>query len=188
MPVPVPPHAKRVFQGIRHDIWQWDQTLYDGSATIFESMVRSDTVAIIPFLDAETVLLIQEEQPNRDKPFWDVPGGCIEGQDTVEETARRELEEETGYRGNAFQLLRTKRFEGMTRFEEHVVLAKGVRDEKTAHPDPGERIQVHPMPWKEAVVMCLRGELRRMEAMLAILAMEFDPDAKAIKEKFLKDL
>lgn len=184
----VPPHAKCMFQGVRHSIWQWEQTLFDGSTTTFEAMVREDTVAIIPFLDADTILLIKEEQPGREAPFFDVPGGCVDPGETAEDAARRELVEETGYRAERIRPFRTKRFLGMTRFEEHVVLATGLADGEGPHMDPGEKINLHPTAWKEAVAMCLRSDLRRLEAMLAILALEFDPDARKMKDDFLSGL
>ena len=185
MPVPVPQNAKRVFHGLKHDIWQWEQTLFDGSTTTFESMVREDTVSVIPFLDAQTVLLIYEEQPSQEHPFWEAPGGCVDPEENPEMTARRELLEETGYEAGSILPFRTKRFQGKTRFEEHVFLASRLSDTRKPHLDAGEKIQSHPTPWKEAVALCLRGELRSQTAMLAILAMEFDPEAKKLKEQFL---
>lgn len=187
MPVPPPPHAKQVYHGKRHAVWEWDQALYDGTHTTFSCIVREDTVAIIPFLDADTILLQQEEQPDRDAPFLDVPGGCVDPGELPEIAAKRELTEETQHTADTLQLFRTKKFSGMTRFEEHIFLAKQLTlHTGAAHSDAGERIVLKPTPWKEAVALSLQGALRRREAMLAILAMEFDPEARAIKEQFLK--
>ena len=185
MPVPPPPNATQVYKGVRHEIWEWDQELYDGSHATFACLVREDTVSIIPFLDAQTVLLIREEQPGRGEPFFDVPGGCIDKNETPTEAATRELAEETGYQAVGLQLFRESRFTGMSRFVESVFLAKHPTNGIPQHLDPGERITLVPTSWTDAVRMSLRGELRRRDVMLAILAMEFDPEARAIKERFL---
>jgi len=184
MPVPVPPNAKRIFKSQRHELWEWDQELYDGSHAVFSCAIRGDTVAVIPFLDKNTVLLIKESQPGRSVPFMDVPGGMIDSEERPEDTAKRELREETGYQASVLQF-RENAHLGMTRFVEYVYLAKNLTNGQAAHLDAGEKIELMPTPWKEAVAMSLRGELRRHEAMLAILAMEFDPEARALKERFL---
>jgi ADP-ribose pyrophosphatase len=176
-----------VYKNARHEVWEWDQELYDGSHKTFSCMVRQDTAAVIPFLDANTVLLLWEAQPDRIKPFWDVPGGCIESDEQDPSHAvQRELLEETGYRAQAVQHFRTTRFEGLSRFEEFVFLAKGLTDGGGPQREPGEKIELRPTAWDDAVKLALRGELRRQEVMLAILAMEFDPEARAIKQTFLQ--
>jgi 8-oxo-dGTP pyrophosphatase MutT (NUDIX family) len=186
MPVPPPPHAKCVYQNPRHQVWEWDQELYDGSHTLYSCIVREDTAAVIPFLDPDTVLLILESQPGRENPFWDVPGGCVESTERDPlVAAQRELLEETGYRAAVLQQVRTKRFEGMTRFEEFVFLAKGLTQAQEAHPEAGEKIELRPTPWKDVVALALQGGMRRPEVMLTILAMEFDPEMRAMKERFL---
>lgn len=186
MPVPVPPHAKLAYDGPRQKAWEWEQELFDGSRKTFSCITREDTVAVIAFLDSETILLQQEEQPGRAAPFLDVPGGVVEKGEAPEITAARELQEETGYSPAVVRLFRRKEFFGMTRFVEDVYIATGLTDGQGPTFDAGEKIVLKPTPWKEAVALSLQGKLRRQEAMLAILAMEFDPEAKKRKDDFLR--
>src|SRR3989344_446710 len=138
MPVPVPPNAKRVYQNKRQEIWEWDQELYDGSHTVYSCLVREDTVAVIPFLDRETILLIKESQPGRSDVYFDVPGGVVDPGEQPEATAKRELREEAGYQGDVL-FFRTRTYNGMTRFLEHTFLAKHLIDGDRQHLDAGEK-------------------------------------------------
>lgn len=185
MPVSLPQNAKLVYDGPRQQAWEWEQGLFDGSKKTFSCITREDTVAVIAFLDPETILLQQEEQPGRAAPFLDVPGGVVEKGEAPESAAARELQEETGYSSATVRLFRRKEFFGMTRFVEDVYIATGLTDGQGPALDAGEKIELKPTPWKEAVALSLQGKLRRQEAMLAILAMEFDPEAKKIKKTFL---
>lgn len=54
--------------------------------------------------------------------------------------------------------------------------------------EDGERIELVPTKWNELVQRCLHGDLRQPDVMLAVVAMEYDPEAKARLEAFLSDL
>ena len=45
----------------------------------------------------DRVLLFRCEEPGADRSFWITPGGGLEGEETHEQAARRELREEIGY-------------------------------------------------------------------------------------------
>jgi 8-oxo-dGTP pyrophosphatase MutT (NUDIX family) len=186
MPVPLPSNAKRVFQGLLTETWQWEQKLFDDSTRTFECIVRSDTVAVIPFLDPETILISSQEQPGR-TPFMDVLGGRVEPDESHEQAVRREFLEEAGYTMNSLIPFRATDAGGLIRLSQTIFLGKDLEKSPDGSSlDNGERITLRPTPWKEAVQLCLNQKLRNPTAMLAILAMEFDPEARAFKDRFLK--
>lgn len=92
----IPSDAKLVFSGIRSEIYQWKQMLYDGTETTFERIRFVDGAFVLPVLKNGKILLTRQEQPSRD-PFISLPGGGLETSDiSPEECAKRELFEETG--------------------------------------------------------------------------------------------
>src|SRR5574337_1282274 len=123
MPVPPPPGAKKVFEGELASAYQWPQKLYDGTTRTFECYVRSDTVAVIPFLDRDTVITTYQEQPYNPEPFWDVPGGRVDPGETLEGAMHRALLESTVYRASRVELGQNTSHIGMIRFEEPHYLA-----------------------------------------------------------------
>lgn len=62
----IPPHAKKVFSGIRADIYQWEQELYDGRIVTFERTRFTDGAFIIPILKNGKILLTRQSQPARE--------------------------------------------------------------------------------------------------------------------------
>ncbi len=185
MPVPPPPEAKKVFEGILTSVYQWPQKMFDGSTKTFECYMSHDTTAVIPFLDKDTILMTYQEQPGRPS-FWDAPGGRVEPGENIEAAALRELHEETGYRPGALELFALHAYTGLARFEEAIYIAKDLKlDPNGNAEDAGEKIRVFPMSFKEAVEKCLRGDIRRHEVALAIIGMHYDPEQRAKLEAFL---
>lgn len=92
----IPAHAKKVFSGKIFDVYQWQQTMYDGSESTFEMLKRPDTVEVIAIKDGKVVVL-EEEQPNSPNSYYALPGGRhdVPGESALQ-GAKRELLEEAG--------------------------------------------------------------------------------------------
>lgn len=189
MPVPLPSHAKQMYAGPLLQAYQYEQTLYDGTTTVFESMVRPDVASTLAFLDRDTVLITRQEQPNKQQAFWALPGGRLDPGEHRDAAALRELEEETGYHAKNMLHWYTKAWKGFTHFEESLYLAKELFPAPNGmHLDGGERIEVVKLPWPALVHLCLKLELRGPILANCILAMEFDTEARARKDEFLRGM
>ncbi len=98
----IPDNAKLVFKGVLHDVYHWDQEMFDGSFATFEALKRRDAVVVIAITDSKKILCNDEEQPGME-PFVTLPGGNSETADFMDD-AKRELLEESGYAGDSWKL------------------------------------------------------------------------------------
>ena len=78
----------------------------DGNTFIRETAVASDAVGIVAMDDRGRILLIRQYRHPMGRPVWEIPAGRmdVEGE-KPEETALRELREETDTEASSIQLL-----------------------------------------------------------------------------------
>ncbi|GAB4142753.1 MAG: hypothetical protein Fur0024_5380 [Patescibacteria group bacterium] len=93
----IPDNAKKVFTGVIFNVWQWEQTLFNGRKAIFERITRPDNVQILAITEDKKIIFLEEEQPARRKEFKLPMGRDDHPGETPEECAKRELFEETGF-------------------------------------------------------------------------------------------
>jgi ADP-ribose pyrophosphatase len=79
----------------------------DADAEPFYSLKLPDYVAIVAYTAKGEMVLVRQYRPAIDAATLELPSGLVDGADDAEATARRELEEETGYRIAELQHLGT---------------------------------------------------------------------------------
>ncbi len=105
-------------------------------------------VAIVPVLD-DSVILISQFRISIEREILELPAGRLEENETPEACARRELEEETGYRAGKMSLAASYYSSvGFTDEKMHIFLAFQLQ-KVTAHLEPDERVKVIYMPVAE---------------------------------------
>lgn len=84
------------------ELQQLESDDLEREALVFRS---ADWVNVVPLTDDDTVLLVRQWRYGIRQISLEVPGGLVENGETHQETARRELEEETGYRAGTIERL-----------------------------------------------------------------------------------
>ena len=145
----IPDNARLAFKGVLHDVYQWDQELFDGSFAVFEAIKRRDAVTIIATTEGR-ILLNTEEQPGR-PPFIALPGGMAEEGSTILENAQRELKEETGYESTDWEEWFTSDILQAAKIDwnNHFFIAREAQQTAVPHPDAGEKIETNLITFDE---------------------------------------
>ena len=68
----IPNDAELVFDGVRAKVYQWNQTMYDGSIARFERIRFIDGAFVVPILPNGNILMTEQEQPAR-ATFYSLP-------------------------------------------------------------------------------------------------------------------
>ncbi len=170
----IPQQAKRVFKGEIFDVYQWQQTMYDGSHETFEMLKRPDTVQIVPTV-GDRVLVSFEEQPNRPEPFYTPFGGRIDAGEEPLTAAKRELLEEAGMISDDWELWFTSQPTGKIEWLIYFFIARNCKKIQAQTLDPGERITVKEVLFEEFLEIALRNDFRGRELTMEFMKMKLEP-------------
>ena len=117
-------------------------------------------VNVIPLTADQQVIMVEQWRHGTRSVHLETPGGLMDAEETPEQSARRELREETGYDADEFVRLGTVHPNpAIQTNQQHYVLAKNCR--KTAEPslDHAEDIRVRLVPLVNVPAMIERGEI-----------------------------
>lgn len=120
-------------------------------------------------VDADHVCLVYNDRYAVGETLLEVPAGTIDVGERPDETAARELTEETGYRAGKITLLRWWHVSpGVMSERTFLHLCEDLTPGPTNH-QPDERLETKIVPWSDAVAMVQDGRIRDAKSMLAIL-------------------
>lgn len=181
---PVPPIAKKVFQGKIFAVWQWEQELYDGSFATFERLSRPDYAFGVGVLDDGQILLLHDEQPDREAVLTPA-GGKVDPGEGPEEAVRREFLEETGYEIGELKHWFAYRASTKIDFVTYGYIARKLTRKEEAHPEPGERITEVMYSFEDFLKLGQNPMLRDWGVKVQLLEAQIDPKKKEDLRKLL---
>lgn len=144
--------------------------LPNGVETIREVVRHPGAAVVVPLLPDGRVVLVSQFRYPAGRVFLELPAGKLAwGGEEPLSCARRELEEETGYRARTWRPL-TAFFSapGFTDERMHCFLATELEQSGKASPDHDECIHVVTLPLEEAVARTRRGEMDDGKTMIAL--------------------
>ncbi|MFO0939007.1 MAG: NUDIX hydrolase [Gemmataceae bacterium] len=135
-------------------------------------VLHPGAVVILPVLDRDRIVLLRNHRWVVGETLWEVPAGTLEPNEPIEVCARRELEEETGYR---CEKLTSRGFlyasPGVMSEKLHLFIAEGLTP-GSSHPEADEQLEAVTVPLAEAVAMCLDGRIMDAKTVTLILLWE----------------
>lgn len=106
MNIPKVLNSEEVYKGKIISIRKDTLTRGDGKSFVRETAVSSDAVAVVAMDDQNRILLIRQYRHPMGKPIWEIPAGKMDVRgEQPEETAIRELQEETDTTAESVRLL-----------------------------------------------------------------------------------
>ena len=143
--------------------------LPDGNTTIYGVVECAGCVGVLPFLDAETVVLVGQYRYVFGSFYWEMPTGAMTPGESEEAAVQRELAEEAGYEAERLvKLCSYHTSKSVVDETANIYLAEGLRAIQLP-PDPTEFIEVRAFPFDEVVQMVERGEIKDSLTIVAVL-------------------
>jgi 8-oxo-dGTP pyrophosphatase MutT (NUDIX family) len=131
-------------------------------------------IGVVPLDPSDRVLLVGQYRYTHDHYSWEIPEGGGGFDESPQEAARRELVEETGYRGGQWRELCRAELSNSVTDEVTILFVATDLEPGPAAPEGTEQLQSRWVPFDEAMAMIGRGEIADAMTILALqqLALE----------------
>ena len=134
-----------------------------------EVVEHGDVVAIVPLLDDGSVFLVRQYRLPTGQVMLEVPAGGVDGGETPEQAAQRELGEECGRRAGRLERLGGFYVSpGFTNEFVHVFLATEL-EPSPLRPEADEQLAVVQLPLEEALRLVSVGEVCDAKSVIGLM-------------------
>ena len=134
-----------------------------------ELVLHPGAVVIVPYVDKKHILLLRQFRYAVKGDMWEIPAGTLETGEETLTCAKRELEEETGFRASKWKML-TRFFPAPGISDELMTL---YRAEKLSpgrkNLDHDEWIEHETVSLKDARKMIRKGQIRDAKSIVGVL-------------------
>ena len=152
----------------------------DGHRSTRDIAAHPGGVCMVAIDAQDRVLLVRQWRHAVGSALLEIPAGTLdrEPDGSVEDhavAAARELEEETGSRAGKWRYLGSfYTAPGFTSEQMHLYLATDLTavHEGGLAPDEDERLELHPIPFADALAMAERGELRDAKSIIGLFRVD----------------
>ncbi|SUA68536.1 NUDIX hydrolase [Oligella urethralis] len=163
--------SKEIYDGQIIQVYVDTIALANGQQTTREVVRHCPCVAILAVTDEDKVVLVRQFRYPTDKPLLEVPAGKMDGDasETAEQTAARELAEETPYTASRLELIHN--FYTAPGFcDEYMYLyrAYGLKMNSELKPDEGEVVDTVLYTREEALQALRNKEIEDIKTIAAL--------------------
>ncbi len=131
---------------------------------------RPDAAIIFPLTGAGEVVLVRQYRPPLERMELGLPAGLVERGEEPEAAARRELLEETGYAGGAWEPIGSLASSPSLKDNwAYLYLARGVEETSAPDPDEHELVEVVKVPVGELGPLIRSGEIVSSSGVAAVM-------------------
>lgn len=161
--------SKTVYRGVFLHVVEDEVRLADGRPARREYIKHPGAAAMVPFLDARTVVLVRQYRYSVGRHFLEIPAGKIDHGEESLQAAQRELREECGYQAGEWRRLTTIHpCIGYSDERIELYLARQLSDVGHA-PDDGEFIEMAPLSLAEALRRVRDGTITDVKTIIGLL-------------------
>jgi ADP-ribose pyrophosphatase len=157
-----------IYRGLKIDLALQSVPLANGTYAEREVVVHRGAVALVPMVDAQHVCLVENQRYSVGKTLLEVPAGTIDQGESPEQTAVRELEEETGYRAGRIRRVRDWYVSPGVMTERMYLFLCEDLEPGPPHLELDERLKTVILTWEQAVAMVDDGRIEDAKTMLAL--------------------
>jgi 8-oxo-dGTP pyrophosphatase MutT (NUDIX family) len=142
----------------------------DGQGGIYGVVqFKHRAVGVLPVDERGRVWLVGQHRYPLNAYSWEIPEGGCPNSETPEDTAHRELREETGLVAASLELVATAHLSNSVSDEiAYIFRATGLA-EGPSNPEGCERLEVRRVEWEDAWSMLQRGEITDSMSVIALL-------------------
>ena len=163
--------TKKIFQGRRINLRVDRVVLPSGRETTREIAAYPNSVGVVALDDDENVILVRQYRYAVGKTLLEIPAGGMEEGESPQQSALRELEEETGYTASRMeQIGGIYAAPGYSTEFLHLFLATGLKPGSSRN-DDDESIEVVPVPLSDIPRMITSGELCDGKSVVGLLTL-----------------
>lgn len=135
----------------------------------FSILEAPDWMNVIPLTAENEVVLVEQYRYGTEEPTLELPGGMVDPGETHDETAKRELLEETGFSGTEWYYLgNVSSNPAFLTNHTHLYVARNCRKIQEQELDGNERINVHTIPLDDFLEMVKEGSVHHSLVVAAV--------------------
>ena len=161
--------SKTVYHGRLLHVLEDEVRMPDGKSARREYIRHPGAVAMIPFLDRETVVLVRQYRYPLRRHFYEIPAGKIDAGEAALQAGRRELREECGFEAARWELLTT--FDPCIGYSDERIALYAARELTRVEraPDDEEFLEEVPLRLPEALEWVKSGRITDAKTIVGLL-------------------